>query len=103
MLKNFLGLLVELLYLKLFEGPIKLIFKDNRSFSFCNRMGEGKLAIVEDPELKRRVIAMVDYYSQFLLKPIHKDILNLLKNFPSDRTFNQNPFNHWGPTMGHRF
>lgn len=33
----------------------------------------GKLAIVKDPELKLRVIAMLDYYSQFLLRPIHEN------------------------------
>jgi hypothetical protein len=54
----------------------------------------GKLAIVKDPELKMRVIAMVDYLSQFILKPIHEGLLNLLKlRLPQDRTFTQDPFN----------
>lgn len=56
----------------------------------------GRLAIVKDPELKMRVIAMVDYLSQFTLKPIHEGILSLLKTkLPQDRTFTQNPFNNW--------
>jgi len=55
----------------------------------------GKLSIVEDPELKLRVIAMLDYTSQFTLKPIHENILNKLKNFPSDRTFTQDPKHSW--------
>jgi len=42
-----------------------------------------------------RVIAMVDYLSQFTLKPIHDGILNLLKTkLPQDRTFTQDPFNN---------
>jgi len=55
----------------------------------------GKLSIVHDPELKERVIAMVDYTSQFILRPIHEQLLNLLKKLPSDRTFNQDPYHNW--------
>nr|WLK77421.1 RNA-dependent RNA polymerase [Suillus luteus mitovirus 4] len=63
-----------------------------KSYNWCN----GKLSIVKDPELKRRVIAMVDYTSQFTLKPIHEDLLSLLKSrFPCDRTFTQDPFHDW--------
>jgi hypothetical protein len=51
----------------------------------------GKLSIVNDPELKLRVIAILDYHSQFALKKIHDNLLNLLRNFKSDRTFSQDP------------
>jgi len=61
-----------------------------------------KLSIVKDPELKLRVIAMLDYYSQFLLKPIHERLMLLLNNFPSDRTYTQNPFKGWTP-KGNKF
>jgi len=54
----------------------------------------GKLAVIKDPELKMRVIAMVDYLSQFVLKPIHLAILKKLRNIPNDRTFNQDPFHN---------
>jgi len=55
----------------------------------------GKLAIIKDPELKLRVIAMEDYLSQFTLKPIHEGLLSLLRNrLSQDRTFTQNPFNN---------
>lgn len=55
----------------------------------------GKLAIVHDPECKMRVIAMIDYFSQFLLKPIHMAILKLLSKFLNDRTFSQDPLHQW--------
>jgi hypothetical protein len=56
----------------------------------------GKLAIIKDPELKLRVIAMEDYLSQFTLRPIHDGLLSLLRNkLTQDRTFTQNPFNNW--------
>jgi len=60
-----------------------------------NKRSTGKLSIVEDPELKMRIIAMLDYTSQFVLKPIHENILNKLKNFPCDRTFTQDPKHPW--------
>jgi hypothetical protein len=62
----------------------------------------GKLSLVNDPELKLRVIAMVDYYSQFLLRPIHDNLMNLLRHFPCDRTFSQDPRHEWRP-KGNKF
>lgn len=55
----------------------------------------GRLSIVEDPELKRRVIAMVDYHSQWALRPIHDKLLEILKGLPCDRTFTQDPKHNW--------
>nr|WKR37717.1 putative RNA-dependent RNA polymerase [Leptosphaeria biglobosa mitovirus 1] len=55
----------------------------------------GKLSVVHDPELKERVIAMVDYTTQFTLKPIHNQLLNLLSKLDCDRTFTQDPFHNW--------
>jgi hypothetical protein len=52
----------------------------------------GRFAIIDDPELKFRVIAMVDYLSQVILKPIHSNLLKKLSNIPMDRTFTQDPF-----------
>lgn len=57
-------------------------------------MINGKLSIVKDPELKLRVIAMVDYHSQFTLRPIHEGLFKLLKKLPCDRTFTQDPVNN---------
>lgn len=52
----------------------------------------GRISIVKDPELKMRVIAMLDYYSQFILRPIHKILMDKLRNFKCDRTYTQDPF-----------
>jgi hypothetical protein len=60
----FLEMLGAKLYKDLLEGTIRLVYTDHRSFTASNRMAEGKLSIVKDPELKMRIIAMVDYYSQ---------------------------------------
>jgi hypothetical protein len=55
----------------------------------------GRLSIVKDPECKMRVIAMVDYISQFLLKPIHLAYFRCLRKLPCDRTFTQDPRGPW--------
>jgi len=67
---------------------------------FINKINDkmiytGKLAIINDPELKFRVIAMVDYLSQFILKSVHKGLFSLLRKLPQDRTFTQDPRNSW--------
>lgn len=51
-----------------------------------------KLSIVEDKEGKRRVIAIMDYWTQCALKPYHNILNKILRTIPSDCTFNQNNF-----------
>lgn len=53
------------------------------------------LSIVKDPECKMRVIAIFDYFSQFTLYPIHKQVMKLLTLLPCDRTYTQDPFHNW--------
>lgn len=48
-----------------------------------------KLSMVHDPEAKTRIIAIFDYWSQAVLFPLHKDLMELLRELPGDRTFNQ--------------
>jgi hypothetical protein len=74
----------------------------NRSYSFAwdkelgkGKHGLGKLSFIYDPECKLRIIAIVDYYTQLYLKPIHELIFKKLKNLPQDRTFTQDPFTKW--------
>lgn len=57
----------------------------------------GRLAIIDAPEAKKRVIAIIDYYSQVCLKPLSDKILLLLNSgvLPADRTFTQSPYHKW--------
>jgi len=50
----------------------------------------GRISIVKSPEGKSRIIAIVDYWSQSVLKPLHNWAFAQLRKFPADRTFNQN-------------
>nr|UEP19806.1 RNA-dependent RNA polymerase [Sclerotinia sclerotiorum mitovirus 43] len=104
MLDHFQRLVGEGSYKIMIGEFLNVVFKDHRAFHTGDSTnGIGKISVVEDPELKMRPIAMVDYYSQLVLRPIHDGILKKLRNLPQDRTFTQDPFNKWGKTMGHKF
>lgn len=49
----------------------------------------GKLGVKEEPG-KKRVFAMVDYWTQVALKPLHDSIFRILRTIPQDGTFDQN-------------
>jgi len=49
----------------------------------------GKLSIKVEGGAKLRVFAILDSISQWLLKPLHDCIFDILKNIPSDATFDQ--------------
>jgi len=49
----------------------------------------GKLGVKEEPG-KKRVFAMVDYWTQVALKPLHDSIFSILRKIPQDGTFDQN-------------
>jgi hypothetical protein len=53
--------------------------------SFAN----GRLSVKVEPAGKARVFAMVDYWTQVALKPLHDWIFSVLREIPSDGTFNQ--------------
>lgn len=53
-----------------------------------------KLARVDDKEMKTRVIAILDYFSQSALKPLHEYLFNVLRKIPQDRTFLQGDFEY---------
>lgn len=49
----------------------------------------GRLAIKEEAAGKVRVFAMVDPWTQWVLRPLHKFLFNLLDKLPMDGTFDQ--------------
>jgi hypothetical protein len=54
---------------------------------------DSRISIVKAPECKSRIIALFDYWSQTVLKPLHDWAFAQLRKFDSDRTFNQNKIN----------
>jgi hypothetical protein len=51
-----------------------------------------RLSYFPDKEGKVRVIAILDYWSQCCLKPLHNKINSYLRRVPTDMTFNQGAF-----------
>jgi len=49
----------------------------------------GKLAIKLEAAGKVRVFAIIDYWTQVFLEPIHKSLFSILKDHPMDATFDQ--------------
>jgi hypothetical protein len=49
----------------------------------------GKLSVVTDVAGKSRVIAIINYWIQISLKPLHDSILKLLAEIPTDGTYDQ--------------
>jgi len=49
----------------------------------------GKLGLKVEPAGKVRVFAMVDPWTQWLLRPLHMKVFSILRKLPQDGTFNQ--------------
>jgi len=67
----------------------------SKTFTFKKEIEESKignlrkLSVVKDTEGKSRIIAMADYWTQDVMFPLHKKLLNELRSIKSDVTFGQ--------------
>jgi len=59
-----------------------------------------KLSYFSDKEGKTRVIAILDYWSQSCLRPLHFALMDILKRIKQDCTFDQNAFHSILPSRG---
>jgi len=60
----------------------------------CRKTGNysglvGQLMFKEEAAGKLRIFAMVDFWTQNILQPLHSELFNLLKLIPNDGTFDQ--------------
>lgn len=63
---------------------------ENASQMQGNSMGiNGRLVGLQEPAGKVRIIALVDYWTQHLLLPLHDEIFKILSKLPTDGTFDQ--------------
>lgn len=65
-----------------------------------NKENHRKLSYFADPEGKTRVIAILDYWSQTALKPLHDRVSSILRSIKNDCTYNQDHFKSILPTTG---
>jgi len=64
-------------------------------FKIRNKSLIRKLSIVHDREAKERVIAIFDYWSQTALKPLHDTLMDVLRRFQGDCTYDQQSSSRW--------
>jgi len=69
------------------EAKIKIFTE----MGYSDKIRTRRLSLVRDPELKVRVIGIVDYFSQQVLAGLSDQLFTLLRKFPQDRTFTQDP------------
>lgn len=60
-----------------------------------------RLSVIQDPELKARIVGIVDYVTQVVLQPLSQQLFDLLRSLPQDRTFTQDP--HIAPKSGQKY
>jgi len=51
-----------------------------------------RLVVFSDKEGKTRIIAILDYFSQTVLRGLHAYLFKALRKIPQDMTFNQGAF-----------
>jgi len=68
--------------------PIKGFFPSSESRVYRTPI-LGKLAKKEEAAGKVRIFAIVDYWTQYCLKPVHDWMFSILRLLPTDATFNQ--------------
>jgi hypothetical protein len=61
-------------------------------FSLKPKGRSGKLSLVRDKEAKTRIVAVLDYWTQSALKPLHESQMRFLRSLKPDMTFNQGGF-----------
>jgi len=74
--------------------------KWNTKYSVTAKGNLRKLSVVNDPDAKSRIIGILDYWSQTALKPLHDELLKIIKDkFRADCTYNQGLFLKYLPHM----
>jgi hypothetical protein len=61
---------------------------------------KSKLSLVKDKEAKTRIVAILDYWTQSALKPLHDAEMAFLRRLKPDCTFNQGSFRKALPQSG---
>lgn len=62
------------------------------SKTILSQLKARKLIEIPDKEGKKRIIAIVDYWTQVAMRSLHESLNEILKAIPADCTFNQNNF-----------
>jgi len=77
---------------EIYPGQTLIDFNQKSFLEGNTKQSIRRLSYFSDKEGKTRVIAIMDYWTQSVLKPLHEHINKLLKCISTDCTFNQNHF-----------
>jgi len=79
---------------------LPLLERFNRGSFQLKRGPVRRLVGIPDLEGKTRVIAILDYWSQTALRPLHDFLFRVLRTIPQDRTFSQGRFKDFVSSWG---
>jgi len=85
------------------DPDLRLSFMKDLVRDIQLRLRLGKLAIKLEAAGKVRVFAISDFWTQNMMKPLHKSIFNVLEHHSSDATFNQEGRVKDFSQKGHKF
>jgi hypothetical protein len=80
---------------KVISDRIDCLLESRHTINKFMDQSEGKyrkIVSFPDKEYKVRVVAILDYWSQTVLKPLHTYLMNVLKKIKQDATYNQGSF-----------
>lgn len=66
--------------------------EDEGDYGFSGVTPIRRIIAVPDKEGKTRLVAVLDYVSQTVLRPVHFFLSDVLRSIPQDMTFNQGGF-----------
>lgn len=90
--KDYLTLTRSSNFLRIFNQALSLansIPDQFHSHKKSMKSGLGQLAFKEEAAGKLRIFALVDVWTQSVLKPLHEELFRLLRLIPNDGTFDQ--------------
>jgi hypothetical protein len=65
------------------------LIQDEATYTPSAGKWSGRISTKQEPAGKVRVFAIVDYWSQVALKPLHDYVMDILRELPTDGTFDQ--------------
>lgn len=88
--------------IRLFEHSLQQITKREELYPHKEELHLGKVVLLYEPAGKVRSIAVVDYWTQRVMHPVHKWMMDILSSLSGDATFNQDKSVKSFAEMGHQ-
>jgi hypothetical protein len=83
-MKNYLTRMWDMIH----DSPLSIGSDEVRGWS---KSSIRRIHVIKDKEMKSRVIAILDYWSQSVLKPYHDKLMSMIQSQPGDFTIQKSP------------